>query len=169
MSVLPKFDNLLTHYPACSDPQQVIHDINPAYCNNPDYANTCAMRISKALNSCPGHELPQLRTLLTIKGIDGKRYAIRVKELKKYLLSRYPPPNVFIASPKGKIDNTPLLGKKGIIAFDVSGWSDASGHFTLWDGQQLVYAGGHDYFNLYQEHENGRTLRVTKCTFWKCP
>lgn len=27
-----------------------------------------------------------------------------------------------------------LSNKKGIIVFDVSGWSDASGHATLWNG-----------------------------------
>lgn len=30
---------------------------------------------------------------------------------------------------------------KGIITFDVSGWSDATGHFTLWDGNHLIYPG----------------------------
>ena len=169
MNTLPKFENLLVNYPTGSDPQKVIDEINPAYCNNPDYANTCTMRISKALNYCPGNEIPRLRSLLSIKGVDGKRYAVRVKEMKKYLLSKYPPPKVLVASPNGVIDSTVIKGKKGIISFDVSGWSDASGHFTLWDGEQLVYAGGHDYFNLYQLHENGQALRVTKCTFWQCP
>ena len=34
---------------------------------------------------------------------------------------------------------------KGIITFDVSGWSDASGHFTLWDGNHLIYPGGAEH------------------------
>lgn len=29
--------------------------------------------------------------------------------------------------------------------FDVSGWGDASGHFTLWDGKKLIYPGGAEY------------------------
>lgn len=28
--------------------------------------------------------------------------------------------------------------KKGIIVFEVSGWGNASGHFTLWDGKHLI-------------------------------
>ncbi|WP_223255392.1 T6SS effector amidase Tae4 family protein [Flavobacterium sp. LM4] len=49
---------------------------------------------------------------------------------------------------------------KGIIMFKVSGWGNASGHFTLWDGKNLIYPGGaqHDdplseyyYFNMKYE------------------
>lgn len=169
MSHLPKFEDLDAYYPFISDPQEVIRDINPAYCNNPDYANTCAMRISKSLNYCSGNEIPRLKTLLTIPGVDKKRYAVRVSELKKYMLSKYGAPMVLNASPTGVIDNSPIQAKQGIIAFDVAGWTDASGHFTLWNGTELVYAGGHDYFNLYHTFDNGKTLRVTKCSFWQCP
>lgn len=169
MRRLPDFQSLSANYPTGSDPQEVIRGINPAYCDNPDYENTCAMRISKALNYCPGHEVPRRNGLLTIPGVDQKRYAIRVRELKRFLLERYGNPQVIYASPMGVIDNCSILGKKGIIAFDVSGWSDASGHFTLWDGSDLAYAGGHDYFNLYQNFGNGRILRVVKCSFWPCP
>jgi len=35
-----------------------------------------------------------------------------------------------------------LRGKKGIIIFDVEGWSDATGHADLWDGMSVV---GSDY------------------------
>lgn len=31
-----------------------------------------------------------------------------------------------------------LSGKKGIIVFEVSGWSDATGHADLWDGAGCV-------------------------------
>ncbi|ASE61053.1 hypothetical protein H3Z85_18320 [Chryseobacterium indologenes] len=34
---------------------------------------------------------------------------------------------------------------KGIIVFDVSGWGDATGHFTLWDQSNLIYPGGADH------------------------
>lgn len=39
-----------------------------------------------------------------------------------------------------RINNT-----KGIITFDVSGWNNASGHFTLWDKQHLIYPGGAEH------------------------
>ena len=27
-----------------------------------------------------------------------------------------------------------INGKKGIVVFEVKGWANATGHFTLWDG-----------------------------------
>ncbi|MCS4301887.1 T6SS effector amidase Tae4 family protein [Chryseobacterium sp. BIGb0232] len=36
---------------------------------------------------------------------------------------------------------TELRKTKGVIVFDVSGWDDATGHFTLWDTQHLIYPG----------------------------
>lgn len=32
------------------------------------------------------------------------------------------------------LQQSDLSNKKGIIVFDVPGWSDASGHATLWNG-----------------------------------
>lgn len=37
-----------------------------------------------------------------------------------------------------------ISGKKGIVVFEVAGWSNASGHFTLWNGSCLLYAPDHD-------------------------
>ncbi|WP_425605493.1 T6SS effector amidase Tae4 family protein [Pseudoxanthomonas putridarboris] len=36
-----------------------------------------------------------------------------------------------------------IKGKNGIVMFSVKGWSDATGHFTLWEGatQNLLYVG----------------------------
>ena len=31
-----------------------------------------------------------------------------------------------------------LKGKKGIIIFEIKGWSDATGHADLWDGGKVV-------------------------------
>lgn len=38
-----------------------------------------------------------------------------------------------------------LRKTKGVIVFDVSGWDDATGHFTLWDTQHLIYPGGPEH------------------------
>lgn len=169
MPLLPKFEHLEPNYPVTSDFKSVLREINPALENEPAYQNTCVMRVSKSLNYCAGHEIPKRTGLLTVKGVDGKRYAVRVKEMKNYLHLRYAPPTVLQASSTGIIDKSALASKQGLIAFDVVGWGDASGHFTLWDGEELLYAGGHDYFNLYEKYDNGKVLRVVKCSFWQCP
>lgn len=36
------------------------------------------------------------------------------------------------------------MGKKGVIAFVVKGWDDATGHFDIWDGSSCKYKC--DYF-----------------------
>ena len=43
------------------------------------------------------------------------------------------------------VDWKRIYGIKGIITVDVSGWKDASGHFTLWDGNHLIYPGGAEH------------------------
>lgn len=169
MPPLPLFGQLQPNYPVTPDYKSVIRDISPTLENEPAYQNTCVMRVSKALNCCKGHEIPRRTGLLTIKGKDDKRYAVRVREMKNYLHLRYAPPLVISASSTGEINGTTLTGKKGIVAFDVIGWGDASGHITLWNGEDLLYAGGHDYFNLYEKYNNGKVLRVVKCSFWQCP
>lgn len=164
---LPPFDKLVLNYPTTSDYKSVIRDINPKYENEPAYQNTCAMRLSKALNYCNGHEIPKKGGLYCIIGIDKKRYAIRVKEVKRYLRDTYGPPDYELSAIKGKIDKSKILNQKGIIAFDVTGWSDASGHFTLWNGTNLLYAGSHDYFNFYDVHPvTSKITQVTKAYLW---
>ncbi len=57
-----------------------------------------------------------------------------MKALIAYLSKFYGSPK--IVSP-GKYKQT-LKGKKGIIIFEIKGWSDATGHADLWDGSKVV-------------------------------
>ena len=51
-----------------------------------------------------------------------------------------------------------LVGKKGVILFEVSGWSDAQGHATLFNGQSCY---DHCYFN-----EPEAKYRTDRANFW---
>lgn len=51
-----------------------------------------------------------------------------------------------------------LRGKKGVILFEVTGWSDAAGHATVFNGTQCY---DHCYFN-----EPGATYRTDRANFW---
>lgn len=64
---------------------------------------------------------------------------------------------------------------KGVIMFEVSGWGDASGHFTLWDGSNLIYPGDleHDnpnsdkyYFHMKYENNN-RVIQTDRIILWE--
>lgn len=166
--------------------------------NPGDWSNTCAGRMSYALNHS-GIALHKSPSGGSFKGADNKHYWFRVRELKAYLKNRFKagdieyilkplPLNVTDAIFQDRVKEVKtnvlekISGKHGIIVFDVSGWSDASGHFTLWDGSNLVYVGppgDHNdrgsaeyYFWLTRliADDKGNTTKViqtTKVTFWE--
>lgn len=175
----------------------VSKDLADLAASNPnDWENTCAARMSYALNRS-GIKLPSSGGY-SLKGSDGFRYWMRVKELKAYLNKRFKAPdishshkqvNTVIDSKTKKI--TPevmervqltksnflskITGKTGIVVFDVTGWGNASGHFTLWDGKNLVYvgAGEHnnpsslEYYFWFIRDSGGNIAQTTKISFWE--
>lgn len=117
------------------------------------WKNTCAVRMSYILNQS-GLIIPAIPGR-TKKGADGKNYFYRVIEMIEYLKKSWKLPEVveFPGSGGGV-----LVGKKGIILFEVDGWSDAKGHATLFDGTSCY---DHCYFN-----EPNAKYRTTKANFW---
>jgi hypothetical protein len=73
--------------------------------------------------------------LMTVKGGNGMRYAFRVAEFKKYMQQKYGEPTFS----GGAGSESDFAGKQGIILFDDCGWSDATGHFDLWDGSACAH------------------------------
>lgn len=99
--------------------------------------NTCVIRVSHCFNLC-GSPIPRsFPGLMTTYGKDGSRYAFRVSEFKPYLERQYKRPEIRATN------RSQLTNKKGVIMFDVRQWSDATGHFDLWNGQECA---GHEYF-----------------------
>jgi hypothetical protein len=78
-----------------------------------------------------GHKVDYIPPNLNVSGSDGNWYIYRIKELIKYLGSKFGDPDIVV-------ENEPyqksFSNKKGIIVFEVDAWSDASGHANLWDG-----------------------------------
>ncbi|MGR0481960.1 MAG: type VI secretion system amidase effector protein Tae4 [Candidatus Electronema sp. V4] len=110
------------------------------------FSNACSTRISAAFNeSGKEHEVPFFKdTGITGKlqaqvssGANKKWYIFRVKMLVKHLTERYGEPEAF--SPSAYLDK--ITGRKGIIVFEVKGWSDATGHADLWDGAACLWHG----------------------------
>lgn len=120
--------------------------------------NTCAIRVSYAMNHSG---VPQFRLDRSLAATQRGRieyishgrtpsapqpppnaYIFRVTELANYMLQKYGKPQVWAK----KTDNprAAVHGKKGIILFVVSGWSDATGHFDVWNGQDPA---GSEYFD----------------------
>lgn len=93
------------------------------------WRNTCAVRLSYILNQA-GMPLPYI-TGQTVSGADKSWYFYRVKNLIAFLKQRWGKAEIVKYPPSG---GGALAGKKGMILFEVSGWSDAEGHATLFNG-----------------------------------
>ena len=145
MRKLPAWNELHKNYPN-KDAKDVFTEIGGKVKLNYDigvFNNACATRISKALNfSLGNHEIPFFKTKdsdgndIVQVSSGGKKlwYIYRVKALVDYLTNNYGTPK--IVSP-GKYKQM-LHGKKGIIVFEIKGWSDATGHADLWNGNKVV-------------------------------
>lgn len=156
----PTFENMLKYYPgedyAAQDVYEMVggkvwqnyksrmnDDVNP-------YANSCAIRMSRTLNynDILIKNEPKLPGA-TGSGSDGKWYYYKVDPLMKFLEKTFGPYDISRKRTDSDVVTT-FANKKGIIVFKVSGWKDATGHFTLWDGTNLIYA-THDYFTFNED------------------
>ena len=145
---LPTWNTIQKNYPALSAPAvfkkiggkvELNHDIGV-------FNNACATRISLALNSADStHKIPYYKAIgpngkfegQVSSGKNKNWYIFRVKILIKYLTEKYGNPDMY----KPAIHEKELNGRKGIIIYEVNGWSDATGHADLWDGSKCVYKG----------------------------
>lgn len=84
--------------------------------------------MSYVLNKC-GVRVPSIGGK-TVSGSDGAQYMFRVKDLISFLSESFGLPDKIVSAPTPEV----LVGVKGIVVFEVSGWLDASGHATLWNG-----------------------------------
>jgi hypothetical protein len=126
--------------------------------NNPDpaqrWSNTCAVRMSYIFNEA-GLTIPAIPRQ-TVSGADKRQYFYRVRNLITFLRHRWGEPDVVQYPPSGEFS-----GRKGVILFEVSGWSDAQGHATLFDGSRCY---DQCYFNSPESY-----YRTDRANFWSLP
>lgn len=143
---LPDFDDLVRFYRGEGWTADAVKKAIGRDVNEKDVDNTCIVRLSEPLNSL-GHLIPpwslKFRTRM---GNDKRWYGLRVDEFWLYLIRTYGKPTVVSKKP---FDKKLFRGIRGIIGFNVSMFKGATGHFTLWDGFDLLYGGrDHDYFQI---------------------
>jgi len=128
--------------------------------NNPNpeqrWNNTCAVRMSYILNHS-GLVIPKISGQ-TVSGADHRQYFYRVRDLIAFLKQRWGNPETVNYPPSG---GGTLAGKKGLILFEISGWSDAQGHATLFNGNACY---DECYFN-----EPEANYSTTRANFWSLP
>jgi len=153
---LPDFETLTPWYPGKGRTAESIKQEIGGDVNSSDIDDTCIVRISKPLNYV-GHKIPAwTKEFRTRQGRDKMWYGLRVKEFWPYLLKTYGKPTVHSKFP---FDPKAFKGIRGIIGFKVA-FKDgsATGHFSFWDGYNLLYGGeDHDYFKI-----------ATEAGLWEC-
>lgn len=128
--------------------------------------NTCAARMSYALNHSDmpiDLKLVKSLGLNALIGADKKPYLFRVSELRTYLAR-----SLGVTPERVKKDfDTAFAGKQGIVAFSVTGWSDASGHVALWDGSSFKEPKYDDFRGLRDDPATAaREAAVSEMTLW---
>jgi hypothetical protein len=161
--LLPTYQSLITNYPGSEYSAAQVKELIKGEIQSPNFTNTCVIRMSRAFNYANSGKLFDIPSnfhgMLTVKGGDKLNYALRVSEFNAFLQHQYSKPTMVLKRKDGEYDLKSIQGVRGIIKFDVSGWSDASGHFTFWDGSSCVYCGDHNYFAMKQ---------TTAISLWKC-
>jgi hypothetical protein len=148
MNKMPKWEVLKSHYPI-QEAGYVFKQIGGKVELNYDigvFSNACATRVSKALNGTSGiHLIPYFKDISpngkmesqVSSGKNKQWYIFRVRMLVKHLVNKYgKPEEIKPFEYKGK-----LKDRKGIIVFEVVGWSDATGHADLWNGSRCLWKG----------------------------
>lgn len=120
------------------------------------WVNTCAIRMSYILAQA-GMPIPHLSGK-TIPGRGHHQYFYRVKALRSFLQQRWGRADVQLNQPHNGLG---LSGKQGVIIFGVSGWGDASGHASSFNGSSCYDKG---YFN-----SPGAKYQTRDAVLWVLP
>jgi RHS repeat-associated protein len=108
-----------------------VEDFGKYLAEHGEEANTCALRMSDALNQS-GLSIPKQSG--SFKGADGKNYLMSVSTVEGFLTKALGSPTVM----KGGSFSGPARSS-GIVAFNVPQWHPgATGHLSLWNGSALV-------------------------------
>lgn len=120
------------------------------------FANACPIRMSYVLNYS-GTPIPKPGGKYNVvSGADAKWYMYRVPEMMSFLAATFGDPDFGTEKPK----IADFANKKGILLIRGSGWRDAVGHVTLFDGKVCS-----DACHLTGDPLNG-TFTPEKASIW---
>lgn len=151
---LPDFDVLWLSYPngEVPDVANLIGGKVASNIKNPDmpnYKDTCAIRVSRALNYSGQPVQQHVGGARTNSGSDAKWYVYGVGDLHRYLVAYYGEPDVIKESADlGGVTAADLANEHGIIEFE-------NYHMDLWNGSSCKHQ---SYFGA-----------VTKVFLWRAP
>jgi len=109
-----------------------------------DFQNACPIRMSYVLNYT-GVPIPRTGYAV-VSGADGKWYMYRVNDMMTFLEKTFGVADKSARAPK----TSDFAGLKGLIVVKGSGWLNARGHVTLWNGVACS-----DTCHLMSDPDNG--------------
>lgn len=128
------------------------------------YANACALRMSRSFNyggyAIPRGTLIPGQSIYRVRGDDELPYILRVNDVIHFVKHNWGAPDMLLQPAEAGR----LAGRKGLIVMEVSGWLDATGHVTLWDGMQTGDLT--DYHDPYSRSYGG-SVSLTRIQFWE--
>lgn len=127
--------------------------------DNGIFNNACPIRISYVLNQT-GFKITKKQNIAMSSGRDGQWHLYRVVGAIEYLQSTFGQPEVII---KGAPSYADFKDKKGILAVKGTGWGDARGHITLWNGTKCSGS-----CHLSESPDNG-TFVPEEAYLWELP
>ncbi|SDS16136.1 type VI secretion system amidase effector protein Tae4 [Pseudomonas granadensis] len=168
----PKFSTLWTAY-AEVGPKSSIEvyalvggNVEAARAEKPDaYANACALRISRGFNY-GGYKIPKgtiipSKSIYRLAGADQLPYIMKVADFLAFLKHNWGAPDRELKMSESDYIN----GKKGVIIMEINGWSDATGHATLWNGSAT---GDNSDYHRPDSHTYDRPdVKLEKINFWE--
>lgn len=134
------FADLLRSYPTAPKPElfKGMGGEWPSLVNNPNYANTCAIRLSLALKQV-GFKVPD-KYKEAVTG-NGTPIVLKVATMGKLVSESFGRSYWGMSKEPGKpIDAATVPRKTGILVYHVK-WNNATGHFDLWTGTRFAGAG----------------------------
>ena len=130
-----------------------------------DYTNACALRMSRGFNYggdvIPKGTIIQGTNIYRAKGADGLPYILRVNDVINFVRHNWGAPDKTLAPS----EHDQLNGLKGLIVIEVQGWSDASGHVTLWDG--VATGDDSDYQNPQSHAFDSPAVSPKHILYWE--
>lgn len=130
------FESLRAHYPTMPKEQffKLLGGDWPKLVNNPNYQNTCAVRLSYALRGA-GVAIP--KKYQEANDGAGTSLILKVGTMGRLVQELFRDPWGM-----SKVEGAQVVvpAMHGIIAYHVK-WDDATGHFDLWTGTGFVGAG----------------------------
>lgn len=121
--------------------------------------NTCAVRMSYAMNYIGIKVPPSFPGMVTVAGGDGLRYAVRSLEMREWLRHELGMPDFYVKKKANEpFDKSTIPPMQGVIAFKIK-FTDASGHLDVWTHGRFSadHIATKDYFNA-----------ATRISIWKC-